>query len=388
MSIYALINKFNAKGINLFVKDGQLKFKAPKGALTNELKDELIANKPEIIAFLQQVSSRSHTSQVQKVNRTTPAGNEIVSFPLSYSQERLWFIDQLEPNSATYNIPKTVLINGDLDIVHLEQAFKLIISRHEVLRTVFTEHQGKAQQVVLGEVDFRLTQIDLSHHNDIITRHEKAKAICLLEAETPFELSKGPLLRAKLIKLKEQQYVLIITLHHIISDGWSTSVMVREFSEILSALSLDKEPNLPILPIQYADYSVWQRKHLDEGGVLEQQLGYWREKLAKLPASLELTTDHPRTREESFQGATAEFAIDERLTEQLKSLSDHCGSTLFMTLLAVFNGLLYRYTGQHDICLGTPIANRQHIETEGLIGMFVNTLALRNQVDGEQGFDA
>ncbi|WP_254663559.1 condensation domain-containing protein, partial [Pseudoalteromonas sp. BMB] len=240
----------------------------------------------------------------------------------------------------------------------------------------------------LREQAFRLTQIDLSHEAEEAERHAQARRICQQEANTAFDLSTGPLIRGQVIKLSAELHILMLNMHHIISDGWSLGVMIKEFSQIMERLRVGKEVNLEPLPIQYVDYSVWQRKYLGEGGILEQQLGYWREKLSGVAETLDLVTDYPRGGVTSTAGARHLFTLDSGLSAQLKRLSEQQGSTLFMTLLAAFNGLLYRYTGQHDICLGSPIANRHYGETEGLIGMFVNTLALRNQVDGEQGFDA
>ncbi len=407
MSIYKLINDMHAKGIELWHEDGQLKLKAPKGALTAELREQLVSNKPEIIAFLKDISATNENPPILPVSRKGADGNAIESFPLSYAQERLWFIDQMEPNSASYNIPGAVTISGELDGDHLEQAFNLIIARHENLRTIFPSQDGQAQQVILDSLDFTLERIDLSHEKTSEIRQKKTQKICRSEAQTPFDLAKGPLIRGKLFRLTEQEHLLMLNMHHIISDGWSMGVMIKEFSLIMDCLRQGQTPDqisdLPPLPIQYLDYSVWQRKLLgenrsrEEGSgqgnsgketLLEQQLAYWQEKLAGVPESLNLVTDYPRPSVQSISGARQDINLNTQLTSQLKSLTEKQGCTLFMTLLAAFKVLLYRYTGQEDICLGSPIANRQYEETESLIGMFVNTLALRSQVDGEESFIA
>jgi hypothetical protein len=190
------------------------------------------------------------------------------------------------------------------------------------------------------------------------------------------------------IQLAEHEHILMLNMHHIVSDGWSLGVLIKELGLIMEAFRQKRDPELAPLPIQYVDYSVWQRTWLEEGGILKQQLAYWQEKLAGVPESLDLATDYPRPIVQSFAGATHAFSLDAQLTGQLKSLAQQRGGTLYMILLAALKVLLYRYTGQNDICVGSPIANRQYGETEGLIGMFANTLALRSQVEGEEAFDA
>ena len=386
MTVFALINKLHAKGIELRQENGQLKLKAPKGALTDDLHKQLVSNKSDIIAFLQDISATNQVASILPASRTEEDGHPIKSFPLSFAQERLWFIDQLEPDSAGYNIPAAVTINGELNVDHLEQAFNLIIARHDNLRTIFPSQGGQAQQVILDNLDFKLQRIDLSHHKNNDTRHQKARQLCQTEAVTAFDLAKGPLIRGKLLKLAEQEHILMLTMHHIISDGWSTGVMIKEFGLIMDCLKRGGTPDLPPLPIQYVDYSVWQRKRLAEEGLLEKQLTYWQAKLTGVPESLNLATDYPRQSMQSFAGDRHGFRFHPELASQLRTLTEQQGCTLFMTLLAAFKVLLYRYTGQEDICLGSPIANRQYGETEGLIGMFVNTLALRSFVEGEESF--
>ncbi|HEX6161346.1 MAG TPA: amino acid adenylation domain-containing protein, partial [Thermoanaerobaculia bacterium] len=299
--------------------------------------------------------------------------------PLSFVQERLWFIDQLEPNSAGYNVPVAFVLRGALDVDGLEEAFRLIIERHETLRTIFPSEEGQARQVIVDHVDFQLGRFDLRGEGD---REAKVRAICQTDAVAPFDLATGPLFRGKVIQLADEEHVLFLNMHHIVSDGWSLGVMIRELGLILDGRAAE----LPVLPIQYADFSVWQRQWLEEGGALAQQLAYWKEKLAGVPESLDLVTDYPRPSVQSLEGATYEFALDPQVTAQLKALAEQQGGTLFMILLAAFNALLHRYTGQNDICVGSPIANRQYEETEGLIGMFANTLALRSTVDADESF--
>jgi amino acid adenylation domain-containing protein len=324
---------------------------------------------------------QSEIPPIRPLDRTKPD-----RLPLSFAQERIWFIQQLDPNSAGYNLPGAVVIGGDLDIDQVEEAFNLIIARHENLRTVFPSHAGQAQQLILPKLDFKLERFDLSHGESKEARDNKARAICERDIATPFDLVHGPLLRGKAIKLSKQEHVLMLNMHHIITDGWSLSVLINELSLIMNAFRERVKPELPPLPVQYVDYGVWQRELLEESGILEQQLAYWKEKLAGAPESLDLPTDYARPAAQSTAGATHGFALDSQLTDQLKTLAEQQGGTLFMILLAAFNTLLYRYTGQSDICIGTPIANRLYAGTEGLIGMFANTLALRSRIDGDDSF--
>ncbi|HEX6098723.1 MAG TPA: condensation domain-containing protein, partial [Thermoanaerobaculia bacterium] len=305
--------------------------------------------------------------------------------PLSFAQERLWFLNELAPDTAGYNIPGAIRIRGAVDIAQVEEAFHFLIARHETLRTVFPSEDGQARQKILEAVDFRLQRIDLTGWDGEV-RDAEAKRLCQSEAATPFDLAAGPLLRGLVIRLAGDEHILMLTLHHIISDGWSHGVLIRELGAVMAALSEGRRPELPPLPIQYADYSVWQRRWLKDGGALERQLGYWQQKLAGAPESLDLPTDHPRPGVQSFEGASYTVALDAQLTARLKGIAEEQGGTLYMVLLAAFQALLHRYTGQDDICVGSPIANRQYGETEGLIGMFVNTLALRTRVESGDSF--
>jgi amino acid adenylation domain-containing protein len=309
--------------------------------------------------------------------------DRIVQQPLSYAQERLWFLDQLEPGGAGYNCPGAVMLRGAVDIDQLQTAFRHIIARHETLRTVFPSDAGQATQQIHSQLDWHLERIDVSAQPG---RDELARQLCHAEALTPFDLATGPLLRGKVITLASDAHILMLTMHHIVSDGWSLSVLLRELGALLAAARSGTEAVLPELSVQYLDYSVWQRKRLEEGGVLEHQLAYWKTKLAGAPDRLDLATDFARPSVASHEGATHHFEIDAALGGQLKQLAERRGGTLFMSLLGALSTLLYRYSGQGDLCIGSPIANRQYAQTQDLIGMFVNTLALRTQVDGQGSF--
>ncbi|MGC2744996.1 MAG: amino acid adenylation domain-containing protein [Candidatus Angelobacter sp.] len=326
-------------------------------------------------------SRKSAVSTIRPVDRT-----RFDRLPLSFAQERLWFIGQMEPGSSGYNLPVAVIIRGPFDIRQLQEALNRIIARHEILRTVFPGHEGRTHQSILETLDISLETVDLSDLTCKEERHGKAKEICKREFAIPFNLATGPLFCGKVIKFAEQEHVLLLCMHHIVSDGWSLSVLIQELGWIMEALREGRDPDLAPLPIQYSDYAVWQREILEGGDILRQQLSYWEKKLAGVPETLDLATDHPRPSVRSMAGATRAFTLDADLTGKLKSLGQHKGGTLYMVLLAACKVLLYRYTGQTDICVGSVIANRHHQETEDLIGMFVNTLALRNQVEGEDTF--
>jgi acyl transferase domain-containing protein/acyl-CoA synthetase (AMP-forming)/AMP-acid ligase II len=308
--------------------------------------------------------------------------NELHRMPLSFAQERLWFIDQLEPESAIYNIAGAVSIKGPLDLPEMERALNLVIARHDTLRTVFHSEGGKARQQIQDVSRFRLERVNLNGDRDYRDRRTRAREICQLEAATPFDLALGPLIRGKIIRVGPEEHVLMLNMHHIISDAWSMGVLTKELSLIMQGRSDD----LPALPIQYVDYSLWQRKWLEQSGVLERQLDYWQEKLAGMPDKLNLDTDYPRPAVQRFAGATETFALDARLTRALKSVARGQNCSLYVVLLAAFNATLYRYSGQEDICIGSPIANRQYGGTAGLIGMFANTIVLRSRINPARPF--
>lgn len=296
--------------------------------------------------------------------------------PLSFAQQRLWFLDQLEPGTPTYNIATGMRMIGTLDVDAFEQAITEIIRRHEVLRTTILTIDGQPQPVVAETQSFKLPVIPLDMLA-VEAREGEARRIAGAEAEQPFDLSTGPLFRIKLLRISDADHIVVLTMHHIIGDGWSMEVLVREVAELYESYKTGKTSPLPNLAIQYADFAYWQRRWL-QGEVLEAQLSYWKTKLGDGSSKIELPTDRPRPQVQSIRGASQPFVLPQRLAEQLKALSRGEQVTLFMTLLAAFQVLLYRYTGQNDISVGTPIAGRHHLETEKLIGLFVNTLVLRS----------
>src|SRR5216684_6577848 len=293
---------------------------------------------------------------------------------LSYAQERLWFINQLEPGGAAYNIPMAVRLKGVLQIGTVEKVFKEVVKRHEVLRTRIGIREGRGVQVIEGEWGGALEMVDLRELGEE-EQEEEIRRQGEEEAQRAFDLSRGPMLRVRALKLGEEEHVLLVTMHHIVSDGWSMGVLVREVAALYEAFVKGEESPLPELKIQYADYAVWQREWL-QGEVLEEQLKYWREQLKDLQA-LEMPTDHPRPAVASHRGACVPVQISGELLGSLKELSEQEGSTLFMVLLAGFQVVMSRYSGQEDVVVGTDVANRTRAELEELIGFFVNQLVLR-----------
>src|SRR5688572_6074807 len=303
---------------------------------------------------------------------------------LSFAQQRLWFIEQLRPGSAIYNMLNPVRLSGPLNVAALEATLTEIVKRHEMLRTTFREVAGQAVQVIQPAAPVPLQLIDLSHLVEA-ERETELEEMVQREGQQPFDLNTGPLLRATLIKLDREEHVVLLTMHHIVSDGWSMGVLTREVAALYRAYVNRETARLPELPVQYADFATWQREWL-QGEVLAQQVAYWREQLAGAPAVLELPVDHPRPAVQSHRGARQSFTLPDELKQRLEELSRREGVTLFMTLLGAWQTLLMRYSGQQDIVVGTTIANRNRRETENLIGFFVNTLVLRTDVSGNPSF--
>ncbi|NCQ83110.1 MAG: amino acid adenylation domain-containing protein [Microcystis aeruginosa W13-18] len=303
---------------------------------------------------------------------------------LSYAQTRLWFLDQLEPNSPFYNIPVALRLQGHLNQVALTQSLAEIIQRHEALRTNFVTVNGQPTQVINTLTNWTVSVINLQHLSPEEQKNA-AKKLVKEQALQPFDLANEALVRATLIVLNNNEYWLSLCLHHVISDGWSMGVFIEELTALYNAVNQGQVSPLKPLPIQYTDFAIWQRKWF-RGEVLENQLNYWRKQLAEAPTFLPLPTDKPRPARQSFTGAHQEFQLSLELTQKLTELSQQQGVTMFMTLLAAYGTLLYRYTGQSDILIGTPIANRNRREIESLIGFFVNTLVMRTDCSENPSF--
>lgn len=301
---------------------------------------------------------------------------------LSFAQERLWFLDQLMPASPVFNVPIAVRLETPIDRNALQRSLTEIACRHEVFRTTFTTVEGKPEPVVSADFDLRLSIIDLTTHPE---RETEARRLIKAEAQRPFDLAHGPLIRTNLIQLTEQESIFLLTMQHIISDGWSIVRFFQELSELHRAFARGEASPLADLPIQYTDYAVWQRDWL-RGEELERQLSYWKNQLSGELPVLELPTDRPRPAMQTYPGARVSLALSQQLTDAVIALTQREGVTLFMTLLAAFNVLLHHYTDDADIIVGSPIANRPCAETEKLIGFFLNNLALRTDLSGDPSF--
>lgn len=304
---------------------------------------------------------------------------------LSFAQQRVWFLQQMEPGNTAYNFPLALRIDGAFDVTVLERSLREVIRRHEVLRTQFPLVNGHAMQVVTQEIVLTLQPVIDLGMLSATQREEECLRLARAEAQSPFDLLHGPLYRASLLRLSETEHVLLFFLHHIVADGWSIHVLFRELSTIFKDLSANRASSLPELSAQYADFALWQRQWL-QGGVLEKLLSYWRDRLNGASPLLELPIDYPRPLVQTNSGASGSFRLPADPSEQLKELSRKEGVTLFMTLLAAFNTLLHRYTGEEDIIVGTPVAGRNHFEIEGLIGLFVNTVVMRTDLSGDPTF--
>jgi amino acid adenylation domain-containing protein len=305
-------------------------------------------------------------------------------FPLSFAQQRLWFLDQLAPKSPQYNIPAALHLSGPLDVNGFHRSLHAIVQRHEVLRGRFIPENGRPVQVVASGTPLPLPLVDL-RGLPATARQEEAVRLATQEARRPFSVTDGPLIRAGLIRIDDDEHIALLTMHHIVSDGWSTTILTRELSILYNAFTGGEPGGLPPLPVQYADYASWQRNRL-QGERIEVLLQFWRERLDGPPSVLNLPTDRPRPAMETYQGARLSFDLPRTLSEKLKDLARDHAATLFMVLLAAFRVLLHRYTGQEEIFIGTPVANRDRSELQGLIGLFANTLVMRNDVVGDPPF--
>jgi amino acid adenylation domain-containing protein len=345
---------------------------------TTHNKFQLSPRKKAILdALLDKEGMASTEDKIPRRRESGPA-------PLSFSQQRLWFFDQFEPASFVYNVLTPVSLRGNLDVSALQEAFNHLVRRHEALRTTFELREGQPVQIIGQQQSIPIRRIDLSHQARP-EQQEQFHAVFNDETCRPFDLKKGPLLRITLVRMAAEEHALLLAMHHIVTDGWSMNVLVREAVALYAMYSAGLAPGLSPLPIQYADFAVWQRSWL-QGEVLEQQLAYWKQHLGAKPAVLELPTDFPRPAVQTYRGASFIFPFSPALSQSLKTFCRAQQATMFMVLLAAFNVLFHRYTGQQEIIVGSPIANRNRKELEGLIGFFANTLPMRTNVSGELSF--
>ena len=333
------------------------------------------AQRALLLKELQKEAAQKH--EEHKITRRSEAG----PIPLSFSQQRLWFLSQVVPNSPVYNVPEAVHLSGQLNVAALEQSLNEIIRRHDVLRTSFMVVSGQPVQICAVSRRLDLKIVDLGQLA-ATAREACSHRLLKEEARRRFDLTNDLLLRATLLRLDEQNYWALLTLHHIVADGWSMGLIVKEIAALYEAYARGKESPLPELPIQYADFAHWQRCWLRDE-VLASQLDYWRKELAGAPTVLELPGDRPRPPVQTFQGARFHFSFGVSLNARLKEFSHNEGVTLFMSLLAGLSIVLSRYSGQTDILVGTTIANRNRAETEDLIGFFVNMLVMRTDLSGK-----
>ncbi len=351
----------------------------------NQRMERLKNLSPAKRAFLLKVMHR----EAKRVEEAEPFARRPPQSPaaLSFAQQRLWFIDQLTPGTALYNIPAVVRMTGVLDVSALERSIAEVVRRHEILRTSFGASDAQPSQVIADEVDTTIPLTDLRALPDADAREQEARRLAAHETLRPFELTRVPLWRTALIRVADEDHIMVLTMHHIISDGWSIGVLIKEVATLYGAFTTGQPSPLPPLPIQYADYAYWQREQL-QGETLERQIDYWKQRLGAAPSTLELPMVGTRPSVQSYGGATFSLAIAEETCERLKTLGRAEGATLFMVLLAAFQTLLRRYTGQEDISVGTPVAGRTRAEVEELIGFFINTLVMRADLSGDPSFRA
>ena len=375
------LTELSDQNIKLWREGDQLRCKAPKGVLTPVLVEQIQTRKADILSFLQQAQPIQPTP-TEVARPVLQPGPQDGALPLSFAQQRLWFIHQMQPDSASYHLPGAFRLTGALDTAALARSLSEIVRRHTALRTTFSRDEPRQRIAPAEPVALPITDLCTLPATE---RLAEALRLAGEEARRPFDLTRAPLLRLHLWKLAEEEHVALITMHHIVSDGWSINLFVKELTILYAAYVAGQFSPLPELPIQYSDYVQWQRAWL-QGDVLETQLAYWKKQLADKPALVELPTDRPRPVRQTFRGASQSFTLSADLSAAIKGLSRREGVTTFMIFLTALQTLLYRYTGQADLSVGTPIANRNRVESEGLIGFFVNMLVIRTQFDGNLSF--
>ncbi|MGI9292095.1 MAG: condensation domain-containing protein, partial [Gammaproteobacteria bacterium] len=371
-----LINQLRRRGIRISVVEGELELDAPAGTLTEELLEELRASKTELIRLLSW-SRRSGLAQQQSLT----AVDRDQQLPLSWSQQRLWFLDQLEPGSSAYNISWTVRLRGELDSGAMQSALDKLVQRHEVLHTRFPSDAGVPRQRIDQEA-----QVSIEYESLLGAADEKLRARLARLASQPFDLSNGPVMRVHLIRLSADEHILLVVIHHIVADGASMRILFKELAAFYEAELEGVTAVLEPLPVQYADFAVWQRNWLD-GEELDRQVDYWASRLEGLPPLLELPWDRPRAAALRYRGASVLRVLPAHLADELRALGRAQGSTLFMVMLAAFYVLLMRYSGRSDLVVGTPMGGRPRSDLEGLIGFFINTVVLRADLQGDPTFN-
>jgi len=374
MNLDNLLLDLSSLGVKIWAEGDQLRLRAPKGVITPELQNSLSDHKTEILDLLRQerAAERGAAAKLRPVPREGGA-------PLSFMQERLLFLSLMYPHSPVYNLPNARRMRGRLHEEALRSALQTILERHEILRTTFRDRGGNPVQIVSPSARLDFESVDVTTSDD---PEAEATRIALIESERAFDLATGPLLRTKLLKLGPDDHLFFWCLYHIVSDGWSSMVFLRELKAFYEQQTIGTPANVPALSVQFGDFAVWEREWL-QGEFLESQLSYWRKKLGGRLTVLDLPADHPRSPMLSYQGRCHSISFSMPLVDSLKSLAQRTETTLFMVLLTAFKILLHRYTALTDICVGTPVARRNRREVEDAIGCFINTLALRTDLSGE-----
>ncbi|MBE9018887.1 amino acid adenylation domain-containing protein, partial [Chroococcidiopsidales cyanobacterium LEGE 13417] len=352
-----------------------------RSAFEIELPLRYLFESPTIAKFSERVETAMKLGRGREAPPIEPVSQQGY-LPLSFGQQRLWLLSQLEPNNPFYNLPAAVRLTGRLDVAALEQSLNRIVQRHAALRTKFVTVDGQGFQVIDPVLNLSLPVVDLRSHP---TREAQVQKLARQEANRPFDLAQDALLRVMLLQVGDTEHVLLLTMHHIVSDAWSMGILVRELAALYQTFTTGESSPLPDLTIQYTDFAIWQRQWL-QGEVLETQLNYWKQQLSGAPPLTQLPLDKPRSPVRTYRGAKQSFLLSKTLAAEIQNLCQREGVTLFMTLLAAFKTLLYSYTGQKDISVGSPIANRTQPEVEKLIGFFINTLVLRTDLSDDPSF--
>ncbi|MEU2665740.1 amino acid adenylation domain-containing protein [Micromonospora sp. NPDC007220] len=376
MNAYELLDTLNRHAVGLRVDGDRLRLTGSREVLTPDLLADLKLHKEELVAIL---TGADADTIPRRPRPDAPV-------PVAFAQRQLWFLDQLSPGNPFYNNPVAFDVVGALDVPALARALTEVVRRHEALRTVFALIDEEPCQVVRPAGPVALPVKDLT----ALPRPERSRRAdeaAEAEARAPFDLAAGPLLRTALLRLAPDEHRWLLTVHHMVADGWSVGILIGEVTALYAAYARGEAPALAELPVQYPDYTLWQRRHLG-GGELERQLGYWTRTLAGAPALLALPTDRPRPAVQRYRGETHGTTVDAAVLRGLREVGRAGDATLFMTLMATLSVLMWRYSGQDDVCVGTPFANRNHRDVEGLIGHFVNTVVIRNRLDPEQSFAA
>ena len=375
MTAAEMIFDLRSKGINLWVEGNNLRYRAPKGALTADLRSRLAERKTEILAFLGQSATVSPLPS--SIMRATSRNDDL---PLSSAEEGAWLLEQLSPGVTAWNMRSALRISGELNVAVLERSFNALIERQEILRTTFRLIEGKLVRLISPTLNINLP---VSRLDPLVDKDSAIRRITTEEQRRPFDLATAPLMRVRLLQVNEREHVLVVAIHHIICDGWSQQIFFRELFSLYEAFLTDQPPNLPDLPIQYSDYAIWM--HESERAKFESHLSYWKNKLNGA-AIAEIPSDKQRPAQRSFRGARQEIKLSSDLARRLKDIGNQERATLFMILVAAFQVLLCRYTGATDIAVGLTIAGRSRPEVQNLIGFFINLLVLRSDLSGSPCF--